>query len=140
MSLAGWVLCLPARTCLLFNVVSVLKSALLVLDSQTSMSSNVNVLVILMISIFLCTHEFLRETWKIIWVTGFPRLEQPVLPDCSQDHLEYWCLFSRGWNSFCRICLAGGPGCKQRTGFLFHLRYQVHVVSCSASEHQSIHL
>lgn len=57
-----------------FNVIPILKSALLFLDSQVAMSPNANVFIIFMINIFLYLYEFSRETWKIILVVAFPRL------------------------------------------------------------------
>lgn len=59
-----------------FNVIPVLKSALLVLDSQVALSPNANVFIIFAMSLFLSVHEFLRETWQSILV--------PPFLDCDQ--------------------------------------------------------
>lgn len=97
-------------TFMLSNAISVLKSALLILDSQVSMSSNV--FTVLMTSIFLYIS---MRSWerhgKLVWSLPFL--------DCSQYSqlvprtiFSIPTLFSKGWNSFCRISLAGGAGCK----------------------------
>ena len=113
-----------------FNIIPVLKSALLVLDSQVAMSPNANVFIIFAMSLFLSVHEFLRETWQSILV--------PPFLDCGQYSQVVSSLFSRGWNSFCRVPWLAGLAERWETEFL--LCYQLSAVSCSESEPQGIHL
>lgn len=126
-----------ARTFIL--VIPVLKSALLVLDSQVAMSPNANVFIIFMISLFLSMHEFLREIWKGILV--------PPFLDCSQySQVVSSIIFSTD------ACFQGGGiasvgfpwlavlAGRWETEFLVHLCYQLSAVSCSESEPQGIHL
>ena len=56
-----------------FNVIPVLKLALLVLDSQVAMSPNANVFIIFAMSLFLTVHEFLRK-----WLPRSQGAENPM--------------------------------------------------------------
>lgn len=104
------------------------------------MSSNVNVLVILTMGTFPYMHEFLGETWKIIRAAAFPGLGQRYSQVVPRTVFSTGTCFQEGGIASAEFPWLVGLAIRQGTGFLIHLCYQLRVVNCSASEHQSIRL
>lgn len=114
---------------MLLNVISVLKSALLILGSQVSMSSNVNVFTVLMTSIFLYISMRSGERrGKLFWSLPFldcSLYSQVVLRTIFSTDA---CFQTVGIASAEFLWLAG-LAARRETGFLIRLLHQLPVAN-----------